>query len=443
MRFEVADEERVLGHIDQKVGDSIQHEIDYSEWLRQGEILTSVFFTVDAGAATVTNVTYFLNFKAVRFLLNGGNLGDRFNVIAFATTSFGQGRYDSINVGVETNGGPVALAGQQTLMQSIMGNTGPTGVTGNTGPSGGPTGNTGSTGNTGPTGRTGPTGVTGYTGFTGNTGNTGNTGAQGNAGAVGSTGPTGYTGFTGNTGAAGAASTVTGPTGNTGSQGSAGAASTVTGPTGAQGSAGAASTVTGPTGNTGSTGAQGNVGATGPTGNTGAQGAASTVTGPTGNTGAQGNAGAASTVTGPTGYTGNTGSTGPTGNTGNTGNTGPTGISAGAGWVPTDQSGAGLSFSNVTGTYQQIGNWVNASAVLTYPSTVDTSQAKISLPVAVPNQLYAAASGFCIDTFGADVIQAIPNTSTAAILVQGSGAARTNANESLKAIKVNIVYPAS
>ncbi len=418
MRFEVADEERVLGHIDQKVGDSIQHEIDYSEWLRQGEILTSVFFTVDAGAATVTNITYFLNYKAVRFLLNGGNLGDQFNVIAFATTNFGQGRYDSINVGVQTNGGPVALAGQQTLMQSIMGNTGPTGVTGNTGPSGGPTGNTGNTGNTGPTGRTGPTGVTGYTGFTGNTGNTGNTGAQGAASTV-----TGPTGSQGNAGAVG----VTGPTGNTGSQGNAGAASTVTGPTGNTGAVGA----TGPTGNTG---AQGNVGA------------ASTVTGPTGNTGptgAQGNAGAASTVTGPTGYTGNTGPTGPTGNTGNTGNTGPTGIGNGGGWVPTDQSGAGLSFSNATGTYQQIGNWVHASASFTYPTTADTSNAKISLPVAVPNQPYAAASGFCIDTFGSDVLKAIVNSSTAAILAQGTAAARTNANESTKAVTVVLVYPAS
>ena len=301
----------LLGRREHVVGDRIGYTISYSGWLSLGEILSSVSFTVDSGTAIVDGILLSSDHTSVKFFLSGGNLGDQFNVISFATTSNGQQRYDHIEFFINTNGGPTVNAGTQSLMLSIVGPTGPAGTTGTTGP----TGYTGVTGPAGTASLTGATGATGVNGLNGATGPTGNTGPIGSASTV--------TGPTGNTGPTGAASTVTGPTGNTGATGNTGptgAASAVTGPTGNTGATGntgptgAASTVTGPTGYTGNTGA---------TGNTGPTGAASTVTGPTGNTGAT------STVTGPTGpspgSTGPTGPTGPTGNTGATGTTGPTG----------------------------------------------------------------------------------------------------------------------
>lgn len=52
-------------------------------------------------------------------------------------------------------------------------------------------------------------------------------------------------------------------------------------------------------------------------------------------------------------------------------------------WTPTDKSGAGLTFTNVNGTYTRIGRMVIAQVTLTYPVTADASQAAISLPFAL------------------------------------------------------------
>ena len=373
----------LLGSINQIVGDSRRIYVNYFNWLANGETLTNLTVTVDAGTATISDTNLTPDKMAANFLLNGGTLGDAFNLILNATTSNGQVRNDTIQVLVETNGGSVVLSQNQALMLSIVGPTGPTGVTGTTGPLGtGPTGPAGSatlTGATGPTGTQGPAGPTGSTGPSGPAGSDGLTGPSG---AVGQTGPTGSTGVgvtgpTGNTGAQGsqgAASTVTGPTGNTGAQGNAGADSTVTGPTGAQGSQGAASTVTGPTGNTGAQGSQGAAstvtGPTGPTGAQGSQGAASTVTGPTGNTGAQGNAGADSTVTGPTGPTGNTGAQGSQGAASTvTGPTGPTGQSSVLSAMPYGLA-TGPTFSiPITTTEQMLGFGTGPTGTFAYVPT--------------------------------------------------------------------------
>ncbi len=268
----------LLGFYKQLVGARQRFVVDYRDWLATGEVLSSVTCTVDAGTATVDTITLANDEKSVSFFLAGGSLGDQFNIIVEADTSLTARRFDRIEILVETNGGPIALSGNQQVLLSIVGPTGYTGAQGNTGPSSAPTGAAGPTGGTGPTGAasnvTGPSGPTGLAGGLGSIGPTGPTGAQGTQGVTGNTGPTG-------------------------SQG-------------AQGTQG----VTGNTGPTGSTGAQGNAGAAGATGNTG----------PTGSTGAQGNAGAAG-ATGNTGPTGSTGPTGTAGSGGTTGNTGPTGPS--------------------------------------------------------------------------------------------------------------------
>src|SRR5208283_370964 len=205
----------LLGSIIQEVGDSRAHSINCREWLREGEILSAVTFSVDAGTATVSNVVVWPDRKGVTFNITGGTLGDQFNVIVCSQTNEGQTRYDNISVGIETNGGPVVVSTNQALMLSIVGPTGPagptgtatnTGATGPTGPTG--TGLSGSTGSTGPTGTAG-TSITGPTGPTGSVGSTGPTGISGNS-YTGPTGPTGSSGGIGPTGGLGG----TGPTGS-------------------------------------------------------------------------------------------------------------------------------------------------------------------------------------------------------------------------------------
>ena len=109
-------------------------------------------------------------------------------------------------------------------------------------------------------------------------------------------------------------------------------------------------------------------------------------------------------------------------------------------WTPTDQSTAGLSFTSVSCQYFLLGNLVVAYGTLTYPATADTNAAKISLPVAVPNQAYATLFA----KFGAanDNLKTIINSSTMAV-VSNVGAALTNANVTAQVLNFIIIYPAS
>lgn len=115
-------------------------------------------------------------------------------------------------------------------------------------------------------------------------------------------------------------------------------------------------------------------------------------------------------------------------------------------WTPTDQSGAALTFTSVSAMYQQVGNIVYAYGTLTYPSTADGTSAKISLPVAVPNQAYAVVSSGEIGAPSASglgaVLNTVQNTSTAAVF-SNAGAAVINSTLSLKKINFMLIYPAS
>lgn len=108
-------------------------------------------------------------------------------------------------------------------------------------------------------------------------------------------------------------------------------------------------------------------------------------------------------------------------------------------WTPTDQSGASLSFTAVSAQYCQYGNIVIVYGTLTYPTTADGSSAKISLPVAVPNQPYASVFGTA-DGQG-HFIKTVINSSTASMQSAG-GVLTTNANLSAKTINIFVVYPA-
>ena len=113
-----------------------------------------------------------------------------------------------------------------------------------------------------------------------------------------------------------------------------------------------------------------------------------------------------------------------------------------AGWTPTDQSGAGLTFTSVNAQYCQIGNIVFAYGTLTYPSTADTHDAIISLPVAVPNQSYAVITSVLAAGSNNAKIHTVQNSSTAAI-TGPAGAALTNAGISAVTLNFMLIYPAS
>lgn len=127
----------LLGKIIQRVNARRRVPINYENWLQRGEQLTGVVCTVDQGTATVDTITLAPDRKSVSFFLEGGTLGDLFNVIVEANTNYTSRRYDTVQVMVETNGGVTIISGQTGLMVSIIGPTGPAGgPTGPTGPAG-------------------------------------------------------------------------------------------------------------------------------------------------------------------------------------------------------------------------------------------------------------------------------------------------------------------
>lgn len=112
-------------------------------------------------------------------------------------------------------------------------------------------------------------------------------------------------------------------------------------------------------------------------------------------------------------------------------------------YTPTDQSGAGLTFTSVSASYTQIGNMVFVYGVLTYPTTADTSAAKISLPITVPNQNYAQTISTTIEGgTGGTLLQTVINTTTAAWVV-AAGTAQTNVTLTGRTLHFFISYPAS
>lgn len=106
-------------------------------------------------------------------------------------------------------------------------------------------------------------------------------------------------------------------------------------------------------------------------------------------------------------------------------------------YTPDDASGAGLTFTSAFGFYRRIANIVHVWGSLTYPSTADTSGAKITLPVAVAD-LAIGSNGFqgIVQFNGGGGIPGgsapnwasiIPNTSTFNMRYAG-GVVMTNAN---------------
>jgi len=109
-------------------------------------------------------------------------------------------------------------------------------------------------------------------------------------------------------------------------------------------------------------------------------------------------------------------------------------------WTPADASGAGLTISVTAGTtpkYTRIGNIVFFTADISYPSTADTNNARLSLPVptSATNPLGTGVIGFRSDS----IFSVIAVYSTGTSIIGPLNTFQTNANLS----GVRIFYSAT
>ena len=116
-------------------------------------------------------------------------------------------------------------------------------------------------------------------------------------------------------------------------------------------------------------------------------------------------------------------------------------------WTPTDQSGAGLTFSAVSCRYSKVGNIIHCYGTFTFPATANGASALIGgLPFTVPNATYATVPGSITNNNAVTpgvVARTIANTSTFLFFNNTAGAPAVNSPFSAGAITVNIFYPAT
>lgn len=116
-------------------------------------------------------------------------------------------------------------------------------------------------------------------------------------------------------------------------------------------------------------------------------------------------------------------------------------------YTPTDQSGSSITFSAATGEYcidgPAGGQTVSVFFSVTYPTiAVDANVAKVSLPVAVPNQSFAqvgALSSCGVAT--CTQVRTIINTSTVQFVTSAGITPVTNAGMSLLTARGALTYP--
>ncbi len=107
-------------------------------------------------------------------------------------------------------------------------------------------------------------------------------------------------------------------------------------------------------------------------------------------------------------------------------------------YTPTDQSGARLLFGAVVASYSRNGSFISVYGTLTWPTTVDTTPAAMSLPfpsaAPVPGMLLLSGQT------GAAIV-AVAGSATARFA--GALGALTNADLSGKLLEFFLTYPAS
>lgn len=87
-----------LGQQNITAGDIRRYQIDYTQFLQPGEVLTAGGFTVTSSGATSTARGAFLNITETQlyFFVTGGNLNESFTVSVQVKTSFGETINDTI-----------------------------------------------------------------------------------------------------------------------------------------------------------------------------------------------------------------------------------------------------------------------------------------------------------------------------------------------------------
>jgi hypothetical protein len=110
-------------------------------------------------------------------------------------------------------------------------------------------------------------------------------------------------------------------------------------------------------------------------------------------------------------------------------------------WTPVDGSGAGLSFTGVSGTYTKVGRCVTALAEVTYPTTANTSNAIIAgLPFTAAASVgingYIRYTG--VSTSLVNYVSGGP--SSAGVALFRPGVNTTNASMSAGAIFFAVIY---
>jgi len=109
-------------------------------------------------------------------------------------------------------------------------------------------------------------------------------------------------------------------------------------------------------------------------------------------------------------------------------------------WTPTDNSGAGLSFTSVSAQYVKVGSMLVAQMSVTYPTTANTNQAGIAgLPFTTAN--FDNAGGFNrYGTAAAYVFATLSANGTSGSLFTIGGGGINNATLSAKRIDFTYVY---
>jgi hypothetical protein len=98
-------------------------------------------------------------------------------------------------------------------------------------------------------------------------------------------------------------------------------------------------------------------------------------------------------------------------------------------WTPTDNSGAGLSFTSVSATYTKVGRLVNCLCQLIYPTTASTASANIAgLPFTSANTQANRSGGVMTISTTAAVQRIFPAINdTTFPLLSGTSSGVTNA----------------
>lgn len=111
-------------------------------------------------------------------------------------------------------------------------------------------------------------------------------------------------------------------------------------------------------------------------------------------------------------------------------------------WTPTDQSGGGLSFTiHGIPTYTKIGRLCICQGSITYPSTANSSDAKISLPFVTANISYASYGGFfSTHNLGSSISLQVSVNQAVVSFNDLNGTALTNANLSTRGLRFVIIF---